>query len=85
VSKYDHHCVWIRQCVGEKNYKYFVSFLGLHAIWCLYLSNIGALSLLAFIERINFYDLKFNMDGQVRQADGLLALQVLPDRFSICS
>ena len=85
VSKYDHHCIWIRQCVGEKNYKWFVSFLGLHSIFCLYLSHIGVRSLLAFIERIRFYDMQFKMDGKVVQGDGLLALQVPSHLFSIFS
>ena len=66
----------IRQCVGEKNYKYFVSFLFLHAIWTLYLAYIGILSLSEYIKRINFYNMKFNMDGVIVQGNGLLAIQV---------
>ena len=75
----------IRQCVGEKNYKYFVSFLFLHAIWCLFLSYIGARSLMGFIERIKFYDMQFNMGGQVVRGDGWLAVQVKIVKFSIFS
>lgn len=76
VSKYDHHCVWIRQCVGEKNYKWFVSFLFLHSIWCLFLSYIGTRSFLAFIEQVDFYNMKFNLGGKIVKGDGWLALQV---------
>lgn len=36
VEKFDHHCVWINQCVGLHNYKYFLSFLFLHAVICTY-------------------------------------------------
>ena len=26
VSKMDHHCPWLGNCIGEKNVKYFVGF-----------------------------------------------------------
>jgi hypothetical protein len=66
----------IRQCVGEKNYKYFVSFLFLHAIWCLYLSIIGAVSLYETIEKMGFMRMSFKMNGQIVQATQMLAVQV---------
>ena len=66
----------IRQCVGEKNYKYFVSFLLLHSIWCLYLSLIGARALIDYLDRIKFWGMVFNMGGQNVRADPILAVQV---------
>lgn len=41
VSRFDHHCVWLRQCIGQKNYKYFVKFIGLHAALCDFGAYIG--------------------------------------------
>jgi hypothetical protein len=66
----------IRQCVGEKNYKYFVSFLLMHSVWCLYLALIGAQSLIQYLNRIQFWGMTFNINGQNVRADPLLALQV---------
>lgn len=75
----------IRQCVGEKNYKYFVSFLFLHSIWCLYLSVIGTLSLIEYLNRIHFYEMRFQIEGNVVIPDGYLAIQVLIILSSISS
>lgn len=84
VSKFDHHCIWyffcyarIRQCVGQKNYKYFVSFLFLHSVWCSYLSVIGAISLYQTLVKMKFWDMQFRMGNQVVRGDNLLAIQYL--------
>jgi hypothetical protein len=36
VDNYDHHCIWISNCVGEKNIKYFILFLALCIIKILF-------------------------------------------------
>ncbi|CAM9107110.1 unnamed protein product [Phaeothamnion confervicola] len=36
VPRFDHHCGWINQCVGEQNYKWFLLFLLVHCIMLWY-------------------------------------------------
>lgn len=36
VSRLDHHCGWMNNCIGERNIRYFLGFLIYHALLCSY-------------------------------------------------
>lgn len=41
VAKFDHHCIWINNCVGVGNHKWFLMFLFWHLLICLYGCALG--------------------------------------------
>ncbi|XP_004375788.1 palmitoyltransferase ZDHHC12 isoform X2 [Trichechus manatus latirostris] len=44
VRRYDHHCPWMENCVGERNHPLFVAYLALQLVvllWALYLAWSG--------------------------------------------
>nr|CEL67130.1 TPA: DHHC zinc finger domain-containing protein [Neospora caninum Liverpool] len=45
VARFDHHCVWIGNCVGARNHGAFIVFLVTHFLMCAY-GSVTSLSLL---------------------------------------
>eukprot|EP00920_Eleutheroschizon_duboscqi_P039961 GHVT01095858.1.p1 GENE.GHVT01095858.1~~GHVT01095858.1.p1 ORF type:complete len:483 (+),score=95.94 GHVT01095858.1:329-1777(+) len=41
VARFDHHCVWLANCVGAANHRLFIFFLFMHAAMCCYGAFLG--------------------------------------------
>ncbi|KAL8498094.1 hypothetical protein ACS0TY_021428 [Phlomoides rotata] len=36
VARFDHHCAWMNNCIGERNIKHFMMFILWHFLICIY-------------------------------------------------
>lgn len=59
VSRFDHHCPWLNQCVGENNYRHFLIFLFGNAVFLTYASYVLAGCLVAASIQERLWHMRF--------------------------
>ena len=79
VARYDHHCIWLRTCIGAGNLKWFLAFLLVHSLICMYGVYMTYAVLWGEILRRNLLTAQF-MNAETRQpvkADAFVLLSFI--------
>ncbi|XP_072983406.1 probable protein S-acyltransferase 4, partial [Typha latifolia] len=64
VQKFDHHCPWVGQCIGLRNYRFFFLFVSSSTFLCIYIFTLSWMNILE--ERKNYNNsLCKSMTGEV--------------------
>ncbi|EGC40165.1 hypothetical protein DICPUDRAFT_147006 [Dictyostelium purpureum] len=63
VSKFDHHCPWINNCVGRNNLRYFLLFVLSTSLLCVYGAYLSGWSMYTFIKVKDIKNLGYTKNG----------------------
>jgi palmitoyltransferase ZDHHC9/14/18 len=57
VERFDHHCIWLGNCVGKRNYKYFILFIFAICISSIYQISI-CIAIIAYYSNVENYKMR---------------------------
>ncbi|TNV75033.1 hypothetical protein FGO68_gene7573 [Halteria grandinella] len=82
ISRFDHHCIWVRQCIGQNNYKYFVIFLFSHIFLCCYGVLVGILCLYGIAVKLQLFKLTYknSVTGEIHKATAFRVFSYIIDK-----
>ena len=63
VARFDHHCIWVNNCIGERNYRWFLAYLFFNA-WIMLYGVAAVASIFASVsDELRLFDAVFTHRG----------------------
>ena len=87
IGTLDHHCIWINQCVGEHNYRYFLLFLFIHAIYLIYAAIGLYLIIISEVYENKLYDAIFydrSSGREIKATTHIIFTYIISNRLHLC-
>ncbi|KAI0512251.1 hypothetical protein KFK09_012889 [Dendrobium nobile] len=66
VQKFDHHCPWVGQCIGLRNYRFFFLFISTSTFLCIYIFTLSVVNILQ--ERKHYHSFLKLVVGEIISA-----------------
>jgi palmitoyltransferase ZDHHC4 len=83
VARFDHYCGWVYNTIGQENYRFFLLFLAVHVLMCIYGSYVIGLLFCGEILQHNLLHITFfdRYTGQEITATKYIVFQYLFHKF----
>mmetsp|Transcript_4744 Transcript_4744/g.7205 ORF Transcript_4744/g.7205 Transcript_4744/m.7205 type:complete len:451 (+) Transcript_4744:60-1412(+) len=86
IARFDHHCVWLNQCVGEGNYRHFLAFLAVHVVFLWYASYISGAVMISKAFEKDLFNATFvnRRTGKISKATtGIILKYILFSNYTV--
>ncbi|KAI3378074.1 hypothetical protein SNEBB_007176 [Seison nebaliae] len=84
VERFDHHCPWVGNCVGKRNYRFFYLFLLFCSLQCIYGSAFSAYAIYIRYTEAEATNSKDNYDWLAQSIQSIIVLLIcLLSGFSV--